>query len=64
MPVAKLIDGKNVSRAKMLLKVDCEFLRRSLPTSGNDDPFVEDARQLYAESVEAMKMVSFQRQSH
>ena len=27
-----LIDGKNISRAKMLLKVDCEFLRRVLPS--------------------------------
>ena len=27
-----LIDGKNISKAKMLLKVDCEFLRRVLPS--------------------------------
>ena len=29
----ELIDGKNVSRAKMLLKVDCEFLRRAFHDS-------------------------------
>ena len=31
---SELLDGKNLSRAKMLLKVDCEFLRRTLPIHG------------------------------
>ena len=26
-----LIDGKNISRAKIVLKVDLEYLRRTLP---------------------------------
>jgi len=56
----ELIDGKNVSRAKMLLKVDSEFLRRTLPLS--QECYGEDLKQLYVESIDAMKMLSFQKQ--
>lgn len=63
-----LIEGKNLSRAKILLKVDGEFLRRALPMqaiSGNNysggrnsSPDPVDFKILYSESVEAMKMLS------
>ena len=33
----ELIDGKNISRAKMLLKVDTEYLRRTLPGESCSD---------------------------
>ena len=67
-----LIEGKNISRAKILLKVDGEFLRRALPMqaisghslsghgrSSSPDPV--DFKILYTESVDAMKMLSQQR---
>jgi len=53
-----LIDGSKMSRAKALLKVDNEYLRRTLPLGS--DCALEDCRQVYAESVEAMKMLSLQ----
>ena len=60
----ELLDGKSISRAKMLLKVDCEFLRRTLPMSrampNESDSLGETThRQLYKESVEALKAISF-----
>lgn len=60
-----LIDGKNISRAKMLLKVDGEFLRRTLSMTtqmkgiGNSNADY-DCKQIFSESVDAMKMLSFQ----
>ena len=60
----ELLDGKSISRAKMLLKVDCEFLRRTLPMSRampneSDMLGATTHRQLYKESVDALKAVSF-----
>lgn len=57
----ELIDGKNINRAKMLLKVDGEFLRRTLPSKPSQR---EDFKLVYAESVEAMKMMTSKKQGH
>ena len=51
----ELIDGKNVSRAKMLLKVDCEFLRRTISMTARDD-----LKHIYGESIDALKMLGYQ----
>ena len=56
----ELIDGKNINRAKMLLKVDCEFLRRSLPIKQSN---AEDFKLVYGESIEAMKMMANKKQA-
>ena len=60
-----LIDGKNISRAKMLLKVDGEFLRRTLSMTAQHNGEIysnanNDCKQIFSESVDAMKMLSFQ----
>lgn len=52
----ELIDGRNINRAKMLLKVDCEFLRRSLPAK--NPSMKDDYKSVYGESIEAMKMLT------
>ena len=36
---AALLDGKNTSRAKVLLKVNCEFLRKALPVQKDEVSF-------------------------
>ena len=58
----ELLDGKSISRAKMLLKVDCEFLRRTLPMAKSIPHDEEDSltthRQLYKESVDALRSVA------
>ena len=45
----------------MLLKVDGEFLRRTLPIKPNQR---DDFKLVYAESVEAMKMLTSKKQGH
>lgn len=64
---SELLDGKNLSRAKMLLKVDCEFLRRTLPikkTIPSEEEDIETThRQLYKESVDALKAVTMGKSS-
>ena len=58
---SELLDGKNLSRAKMLLKVDCEFLRRTLPLKktipNQEDDTSTCHRELYKESVDALKTI-------
>ena len=54
-----LLDGKIISRAKMLLKVDTEFLRRSLSNSQETQNF----KKTYKDSIDALKLVSFSYQS-
>ena len=58
----ELLDGKSISRAKMLLKVDCEFLRRTLPMQkaipNDDEEEGVTHRQIYKESVDALKSVA------
>ena len=44
----------------MLLKVDCEFLRRSLPIKQSN---AEDFKLVYGESIEAMKMMANKKQA-
>lgn len=56
-----LLDGKNISRAKMLLKVDCEFLRRSLPLK-DISGLKKSNKSMYMESVDALKLVSLAKQ--
>ena len=43
----------------MLLKVDCEYLRRTLPLNKES----HNIKKLYQESVEALKMVSLSKTS-
>ena len=56
----ELIDGRTMSRAKTLLKVDNEFLRRTLPIGPDDmdDAFDNGPKQKYADCIEAMKMIT------
>ena len=53
----ELINGQSISRAKTLLKVDTEFLRRTLPSALNQ---FEDSRQTYADCIEALRLITHQ----
>lgn len=50
------MNGKTVSRAKTLLKVDTEYLRRTIPVQVEAMP--EDCKQIYSDSVTSLKMMS------